>query len=450
MKNFTIIMLSLFLVGSLFSQDISITVTNQNLALVKENRDLTLTKGKSRVEVTDVPSLIDATSVHISSVKNNFSVLEQNFEYDLIDANKILHKSLEKNIILTHPKSETVRGELLFSDGSTVILKTADGQLRIIPRNNEQQVILEEYDPEKSGLIIKPTLVWLLDSEINGKTSSEISYLTSGLNWHAEYVSILNEDDSKMDLSSWVSLNNKSGKTYQNTQVKLMAGDLNIVTRADGRYRAGRTGIMADASKGQFEQKEFFEYHIYKLSRKTTIKNNQTKQIQLFEPAVAKVKKIYNYNYQKDAQKVSVIVRFKNENSNGLGLPLPKGKVRIFKKDNEDLEFIGEDRIDHTAKDEVVKIVTGKAFDIKAERKVIERKKLGSHSEKQVIEIQLRNHKSEAIEVLVTEPIGAYRSWEIIKSSYPVKEKDANKAEFSVAVKSNDESTLTYEIIYNW
>lgn len=443
---FIIILLSI----SLLAGDIAITVTNQNLALVKEKRILSLSKGIGTVEVTDVPSMIDATSVHIKSLDKNFKVLEQNFEYDLMNADKILDKSLEKNIILTHPASGSVRGQLLFSDGATVILKTEDEQLRIIPRNKEQQVILEEFDPIKSGLIIKPTLVWMLDSDKSGTAASEITYLTNGLNWHAEYVAILNDDDTKLDMSSWVSLDNKSGKSYENARLKLMAGDLNLVTQFDGRYRQRTAGIMADAAKGQFEEKEFFEYHIYTLSRKTTVNNNQTKQIQLFDPAQVNIKKIYNYNYHKDNQKIGVVVQFKNEKSNGLGIPLPKGKVRIFKRDEDDLEFIGEDRIGHTAKDEEVKIETGKAFDIKAERKIIERKKIGTHSEKQIIEIEIRNHKNEKIEVVVTEMLGSYRSWEIVKSSHPVKEKDASKVEFNVAVGANDKSVFSYEVLFNW
>jgi len=446
-----ILVLSLFLVCSLIAQDIAITVTNQNLALVREERTLALDKGKSTVEVTDVPGLIDATSVHIKGLDNEFAVLEQNFEYDLMDANKVLNKSLGKTVMISHPESGTVKGELLFADGANAILKTSEGELRIIPRNKEQQVILEEYDPKKSGLIIKPTLVWLLESGKKKKSKTEISYLTRGLNWHAEYVAILNKDDSELDLSSWVSLDNKSGKTYENTQLKLMAGDLNLLSRYD--RRAG--GVLDDrmlmkAEASQFTEKEFFEYHLYTLARRTTIKNNQTKQVQLFNPTNADCQKIYNYNYQKDAKKVRVLVNFKNEKSNGLGIPLPKGKVRIFKKDADNMEFIGEDLIDHTPKNEKLKLEIGKAFDIRAERKVVEKNRLGKNSEKQKIEIIIKNHKNEDINVLVTEPIGGYRTWKITKSSHKVKEKDSAKAEFLIPVKANAESTFNYEVMFNW
>ena len=272
-----VLVLSFILICGIIAQDISITVTNQNLALVREERTLELGKGKSVIEITDVPGLIDATSVHIKGLDNNFSVLEQNFEYDLLDANKVLNKSLGKNIIISHPESGTVKGELLFSDGANAILKTAAGELRIVPRNKEQQIILEEYDPDKSGLIIKPTLVWLLQSDKKTRAKTEISYLTHGLNWHAEYVAILNKDESKLDLSSWVSLDNKSGKTYENTRLKLMAGDLNLISRFDGRGgRIDRYATMAKSEGSQFTEKEFFEYHLYTLSRRTTIKNNQS------------------------------------------------------------------------------------------------------------------------------------------------------------------------------
>ena len=442
--------ISLILVCGIIAQDISITVTNQNLALVREERTLSLEKGKSTVEVTDVPGLIDATSVHIKGLDNQFSVLEQNFEYDLMDANKVLNKSLGKTVMISHPESGTVKGELLFSDGANAILKTTEGELRIVPRNDEQQIILEEYDPTKSGLIIKPTLVWELQSDKKKKTKTEISYLTRGLNWHAEYVAILNKDDSELDLSSWVSLDNKSGKTYENTQLKLMAGDLNLVSQFDGGRKMYRDGFTAKAEASQFTEKEFFEYHLYTLGRKTTIKNNQTKQVQLFNPTNADCKKIYNYNYQKDAKKVRVLVNFKNEKSNGLGIPLPKGKVRIFKKDADDMEFIGEDLIDHTPKDEELKLEIGKAFDIRAERKVVEKNRLNKNSEKQKIEIIIRNHKDDDIDVVVTEPLGGYRTWEIVKSSHKVKSKDSAKAEFLVPVKANGESTFTYDVMFNW
>ncbi len=446
-----VLVLSFILICGIIAQDISITVTNQNLALVREERTLELGKGKSVIEITDVPGLIDATSVHIKGLDNNFSVLEQNFEYDLLDANKVLNKSLGKNIIISHPESGMVKGELLFSDGANAILKTAAGELRIVPRNKEQQIILEEYDPDKSGLIIKPTLVWLLQSDKKTRAKTEISYLTHGLNWHAEYVAILNKDESKLDLSSWVSLDNKSGKTYENTRLKLMAGDLNLISRFDGRGgRIDRYATMAKSEGSQFTEKEFFEYHLYTLSRRTTIKNNQTKQVQLFDPTTVDCQKIYNYNYQKDSKKVRVLVHFKNEKSNGLGIPLPKGKVRIFKKDDDDMEFIGEDLIDHTPKDEEIKVEIGKAFDIRAERKVLEKNRLNKHSEKQKIEIVLRNHKNEDIDILITEPIGGYRTWEIVKSSYKVKSKDASKVEFLVPVKANDETTFVYEVMFNW
>jgi hypothetical protein len=446
-----VLLLSLLLICGIFAQDISITVTNQNLALVREERALELQKGKSIIEVTDVPRLIDATSVHIKGLDYQFSVLEQNFEYDLLDANKVLNKSIGKNVMISHPESGTISGKLLFSDGANAILKTKEGELRIVPRNDEQQVILEEYDPDKSGLIIKPTLVWLLHSESKTKAKTEISYLTRGLNWHAEYVAILNKDDSELDLSSWVSLDNKSGKTYKNTRLKLMAGDLNLVTRFDGRGSGlYRDAYAAKAEASQFTEKEFFEYHLYSLSRNTTIKNNQTKQVQLFNPTTVDCKKIYNYNYQKDPQKVRVLVHFKNEKSNRLGIPLPKGKVRIFKKDDKEMEFIGEDLIDHTPKDEELKVEIGKAFDIRAERKVLEKKRLSKQSEKQKIEIVIKNHKNEEIDVLVTEPLGGFRSWEILKSSHKVKNKDASKAEFIVAVNANDDSTFIYEVIFNW
>jgi hypothetical protein len=277
----------------------------------------------------------------------------------------------------------------------------------------------------------------------------EISYLTNGLDWHAEYIANLNEQDNAIDLNAWVSLTNSSGKTYNDARLKLMAGDIHLA--AEGvrgeRMMDMQAGVMA---KAQFEEKQFFEYHLYTLDKKTTIKNNQTKQIQLIPTAHAAVTKIFSYNYQKDASKVAVLITTKNAKEQGLGMPLPRGKIRVYKKDGPDLEFIGEDQIDHTPKDEKIEIEIGQAFDIKAERTVLEQRGISERSERQKIQIELRNHKDQDIEIQVTEPIYWYRSYDIKSSTYPVKSKDARKIEFNVPVKANGTSTLVFEILYQW
>jgi len=438
-----------FLFNYAFTQSLSVTVTNNNLALVKEIRTLPLQKGKNLYPITDLPELLDPTSVHIYSKAGEYTVLEQNFEYDLLNADKILDKAIDRIINILTPGGSAVRGKLLSADDRNMVVETQNKELRIIPRSTEQQIYLEEFDQQSYGLITRPTLVWLIDSPKESKPEVEISYLTNGMDWHAEYIARLNEKDTAIDLNAWVSLVNSSGKTYTDARLKLLAGDLHL---AEERGRPGPRGqyMEAMAMKAQFEEKEFFEYHIYTLDKKTTIKNNQTKQIQLLPTASVAVNKIFNYNYQKDASKVAVLISTRNSKEQGLGTPLPKGKVRMYKQDGPDLEFIGEDWIDHTPKDEKIEIEIGQAFDIKAERSVLEQRNISTNSERQKIQIELRNHKDQNIEIQITEPIYWYRSYEVLSSSYPVKAKDARKIEFTVPVKANDTSTLTFEILYTW
>jgi hypothetical protein len=447
-RNLYFTILALLLAPGLFAQSVSLTVTNNNLALIKESRTLSLQKGKNLQQITDLPELLDPTSVHIYSKTGTFTVLEQNFEYDLLNADKILAKAIDCIISVITPAGSSQRGTLLSADGNNLVLETKDKELRIIPRSPEQQIILEEFNQQTQGLITRPTLVWLIDSQQESKPEVEISYLTNGLNWHAEYVANLNEKDTALDLNSWVSLTNTSGKTYSEARLKLMAGDLHL---AEEQGPGGQKMYMeAMMSKAQFEEKQFFEYHLYTLDKKTTIKNNQTKQIQLLPTAHAQVSKIFSYNYQKNASKVAVLLTTRNAKDQGLGIPLPRGKVRVYKQDGPDLEFIGEDWIDHTPKDEKIEIEIGQAFDISAERTILDQQKISENSERQKVQIELRNHKDQNIEIQVTEPIYWYRAYELLTANYPVKSKDARKIEFTIPVKANSNSTLIYEIQYNW
>lgn len=448
LKRMTLLLLMISL-G--LAQDISITVTNQNLALVKEQRVLDLNEGLQNFSLDGVPGYIDPTSVHIKSADGSFEVWEQNFEYDLLNAGKILAKSVNSTITIIHPELGSVTGTLLFSDNQNAVLTTGNGELRIIPRSDEQQVIIENFDQQNNELVTKPTLVWYVNASKPGRKEAELSYLTRGISWNAEYVAVLNDNETGIDLSAWVSLDNKSGKTYRDARLKLMAGDLNLVQQNQFRGRqVYETMAMDVAAKAGFSEKEFFEYHLYTLERRTTIKDNQTKQVQLFEPAEVKVEKSFYYNPNSDPEKVSIIINFENSPKAGLGIPLPKGKVRIFKKDGKEMEFIGENLIDHTPKDEKVKIETGKAFDVRVERSMDERRKLGPRSEKVKTTVLIKNHKKENIEVLVEEPTISYREWRLVSSNFEPVEKKAGSVIFKVPVKAQEETQLEMEIQYNW
>src|SRR5690606_22213472 len=343
--------------GLVFSQNpdqksVSVTVYNANLGVIKDVRTMDIKSGTSQIALTDVARLIDPTSVHI---KLNGEVIEQNYQYDLVSLEKILQKYIDKEIQLIGENNEFIEGRLLSIYGGQLVLEKDEGGLVMLPNLSKYRMSVGEL-PE--GLITKPTLVWTINSNSSGKQDVEVSYQTAGMNWHAEYVAVLNEDDTKLDLNSWVSVENTSGTTYKNAKLKIITGDLNLIKDIYPPQTGREMDMMymEKTSQPQFQEKDFFEYHIYNLERLATIANNETKQISLFESEdVSVVKKYfyrsgyraYYYN-QGNNNKVNVIVEFENKSENNLGVPMPKGKVRVYKADDDALEFIGEDLIDHT------------------------------------------------------------------------------------------------------
>jgi hypothetical protein len=277
-----------------------------------------------------------------------------------------------------------------------------------------------------------------------------VSYMTDGVTWHAEYVAVSSPDDKSLDLSGWVSIENQSGITYQGAKLKLVAGDVNVIRPK--LYRGGMaedSQALAVAAAPQFEEKSFFEYHMYTLTRSSTLRNNQTKQISLFPPAAAKAEKLYVYDGAQDAGKINVRLECKNSKADGLGLPLPKGKVRVYKKDGDgSLEFIGEDEIDHTPADERIRLSLGNAFDLSGERVQKDTRKTGNRSRQDVIEIKLRNHKKEPVQITVVEHF--WGDWKIDPATHPFVKKDASTAEFKVPVAMDGESVLTFTVNTKW
>ena len=442
-----IALLSVF--GLLRAQDISLTVYNQNRALVREQRTLTLNSGASEVSYTDVAARIDPTSVHFKSLTapEDLTILEQNYEYDLVSAQKIMEKYIDEEVRLVTEKGEVFGGTLLSASGTHIVIRNDGGGIQVIRSQGVQHFDFPEL-PE--GLITRPTLVWMIDNHGPKKQKTELTYLTDGVNWHAEYVAVVDQDDKNLDLSGWVSLENQSGATYKDAKLKLVAGDVHRVEpepRTDGG-RMRKTLLTAEAAP-QFEEKAFFEYHLYTLQRRTTLKDNQTKQVSLFPPTGTKARKIFTYDGARNDNEVRVQLEFKNSKQDGLGLPLPQGKIRVYKEDVDDaLEFIGEDRIDHTPVDEKVRIFLGNAFDVVGERIQKSLKKISSRSREEEYEISLRNHKEEDIEVVVVEHL--YGDWEIIKRSHPFMKKDARTAEFILKVPARGETTLAYTVVLRW
>jgi len=431
-------------------RSVSITVYNADLGVIKDVREIEIKSGLSEIQLTDVAQRIDPTSVHINF---NGEVLEQNYQYDLVSMDKILRKYVDRTVQLISDKGEFIEGTLLSVNGLQIVLQKKDGGLLMLPNAGKYQISVGSLP---DGLITRPTLVWLINSAGSGKQNVEVSYQTKGMNWHAEYVVVLNEDDTALDLNSWVSVENRSGATFNNAKLKLVAGDLNLIQEKPGFagvYTDGYRVEKSMARQEQFQEKDFFEYHIYDLQRKTTLANNETKQISLFEAENVKATKKFFYRsgagYSRKASrkgKVSVIVVFENSEDYNLGKPMPKGKVRVYKSDGDALEFIGEDLIDHTPKKEEIKLKIGDSFDIVVEEVQTENKKISSTVTDQSYEITIKNRKKENITVEVERMLGLY--WEILSTSHDFKKKDSQNIVYQIPVKANGETVLKFKVRY--
>ena len=433
---------------------VEVTVYNNNLGLIKDIREMKLPTGKGELRFMDVASHIMPVTVHTKSLNHSkdFTVLEQNYEYDLMNADKLLDKYVGRKIKIIDWNKFQDRKNIT----EAILLSNNRGQIYKI--NDEIYLghpgikILPEI-PE--NLIAKPTLTWLYENRNKNTHNLEVSYLTGNINWKADYIVVLNKDDTSSDISGWVTLDNKSGATYKNASLKLVAGEVHRVKeRFEGRTYAMEA--MKGAAAPQFEEKAFFEYHIYNLQRKTTIKDKQTKQVSLLEADNVKIQKEFivygtrsfftrRYTLENPGQPVNVYIKFKNSKGNNLGMPLPAGIMRLYKKDkDESLQFIGEDRIKHTPKDERIRLKIGKAFDVVAEKTQTDYKRITSKLHESEWEITLRNHKEEDITVGVVERLPD--NWKVISKSHPYKKVDAHTIRFDVKVPKDKEIKVKYRL----
>jgi hypothetical protein len=426
---------------------VALTIYNNDLCLVREQRPIEVQKGIQTIRFEDVAARIDPTSVHFKSLTDPEGVvlLEQNFEYDLVGTDRLLEKYINQSLVVTSKEGNVFSGTLLNSDGGDVIMQSDDGQVKII---KSASLVTVEFPSLPEGLISKPTLMWLIQSDKAGAHTSEISYLTQGMSWHAEYVAVTDAKDTQVELSGWVSIQNNAGVTFNDAKIKLVAGDVHTV-RPERRLAKAPEAMMLAADMSQFQEKEFFEYHLYTLQRPSTVKDRQIKQLSLFSPATVKSEKQYVFDAQARDAKVGVYLEFKNSASDGLGMPLPAGKVRVYKEDEDkSQEFIGEDRIDHTPKDEKVRLYLGNAFDLVGERTEKSVQQVTDRSRRMTVEIRLRNHKKEDVNISVVEHF--YGDWEFIGPTPPIKKRDASSAEFVVAVPKDGEKVFEYTVLYKW
>jgi hypothetical protein len=443
---------------------VGLTIYNENFAVVKERRQMDFTEGQNTVRFTDVASQIDPTSVLFDCLDfpGQVKLLEQNYEYDLVNTQSLLKKYIDKPVKIQVKGSGSsgaslVSGVLLSADGPSLILQDDDGKMNVISGDSVEHI---QLDKKPENLLTRPTLVWLVAAAKKLSGLCQVAYTTEGIGWKADYMAVLNDKDDALDMSGWVTITNNSGAAYQDAALKLIAGDVKRIAppQPPRQMRGMEKMMMADMAEGGFEEKPFMEYHLYTLGRKTTLQNNQVKQIELIEPAQnVPAKKVYVYEISmyewmmRGRNKVQVKVEFENKKENQLGIALPKGRVRVFKKDPADsnLEFVGEDEIDHTPKDEKLSLYIGDAFDIVAEQTMTDARN-GDRWQTFTRKVELRNRKDQAVTVFVDEKIPQGRNWKIDKSSIKYDKKDAYTCRFAVEAGADQITTLEYTMTQTW
>ena len=499
MKKTSLVLLLMY--TAIACGETQLTVYNQNFAVVKEQRTLKLSKGENELRVTDITAHLEPDSVILRDMKDAdaIKILEQNYESDPLSEGLLLRKSegkvidFETTIPQTNEK-KIIKGKILrsgyvphtsayqrygyqYAAAQQMYASPQGGGQPIVEVDGKIQFglpgkpIFESLDPKA---FLKPTLLWLLWTKNSGKHDTEFSYLTGGLRWEATYNAVAPEQGDVFDLIGWVTLENMSGKDFENAAVKLMAGDVARVQPE--RYRAVLSGAMEEpASQPQaVSERAFEEYHLYTLPRPVTLLDREIKQVEFIRAANVPAKRIYVYDgfkideryryysyYDRRQEpqygtlcnpKVWVMLEFKNSKESNLGMALPKGKVKLYRRDIDGRnEFIGEDEIDHTPKDETVMLYTGNAFDIVGERRQTNFKINTSQNwMDESFEIKLRNHKKDEVEVRVIEHLYRWITWDITAKSMDFSKKDARTIEFHKKIPADGETVITYTVHYTW
>jgi len=443
-------------------QSVAVTIYNENLALVKDVRRIAFERGTNRLALREVSARMRPETALLRSLSHagSFTLLEQNFDFDLLTPAKLLEKYVgrEVRIVKTHPQTgvESIETATVLAANNGVVLKIGDR----IETGRPGRIV---YDGVPPNLRDRPTLVSELSSTRAGSQTVELSYLSGGLSWKADYVAELNAADDVLDLNGWVTLTNRSGTTYPDARLQLVAGDVNRVR--DELRMAAKAGIVAERARPEsapMAEESLFEYHLYTLQRPTTILDNQTKQVALLGSAGVPVKKELvlqgsNYYYRSSVgnigqkMKVGVFVQFENREAAHLGMPMPKGVVRVYKKDRAgNAQFVGEDRIDHTPKNETVRLKLGEAFDVTADKKQSDFRRReptnrASYVYESAYEIVLRNAKKEPVAVVVREPLPG--DWTMLAETHRHRKVAAGTAEWNLHVPAEGSATLRYRVL---
>ncbi len=443
-------------------------------AVVRVDRDVTFERGRSLLKFMDVAALIDPTTVSFQSLTDpaGTRVLEQNFQFDLVSTQKLLSRYVDRRVAVDSPRGDgvVVLNGTLLSAHDGLVLRGDDGQVHALREWSGMR-----FGELPGGLITQPTLEWDVSSKKGGTQRARVTYQTGGITWWADYNLLFaegaNANAGFVDLGAWVSLINQSGATYEDARLKLVAGEVNRAAPSPARYAKGAVRALTMEADAGFEEKSFFEYHLYTLGRPTTLPNNSTKQLELFDAAkrVPARKKLVYYgapgygwggsptldrDFSPASNKqVDVWLEFRNDQKSGLGMPLPAGRIRVSQLDAADgsLEFVGEDTIEHTPKDEDVRIRLGTAFDVVGERRQTDFS-LDSRGRvmEEAFEIKVRNHKGQPVEVTVRESLYRWSDWRVIASSARWDKLDAQNIEFPVTVGKDAEAVVTYRVRYTW
>lgn len=426
---------------------VDVTVYNRDLALVRESRAVDLPSGELRLEFRDVPARIDpVTLLAGASERGRFEVIEQNYEFDLLSRERILEKYVGRDVAWIQEDGSRVQGTLLGMTGGPVFRVGGEVVFEVPGR-----LALPDLP---ANLRDRPTLSWLASSSRKGAAEIEASYVTHGMSWQADYVLQLDEAGRRGDLQAWVSVDNRSGGSFADARLLLVAGDINQVAPQPEMMYAMDAAVKSSAGRG-FVQEELYDYHLYTLQRPTTLLDNQIKQIALFEASGLAVQKHYRLQGQQhyfrgmgrldDTPPVEVFYSWENTDRAGLGKPLPAGVVRVYgRSSGGGRQLLGEDRIEHTPVDEKVELRVGSAFDLVAERVRTDSRKLAEDLYRHSFAITIRNHRKEAVTVDVVEPVGGF--WEVQASSLPARKVDASTLAFAVPVPAGGQAVLTYSV----
>jgi hypothetical protein len=437
--------------------ELGVTVYNSDIALVRDVRALDLSRGTFDLHFTDIAATVNPATVHFRSLSepSRLRVLEQNYEYDLLEPEKLLRKYVGRDVTLVRTRrdanatrEEEVKAHLLSYNNAPVW--QIDGE--VVTGMQADHI---RFPGLPGNLYSHPTLIWTLDNTGGARQRVEASYLAGKLSWNADYVLTVARDDKTADLDGWVTVVNGSGTSFRNARLQLVAGDLNRVRQAMVRTETAMARRDALAGAAEMMQESLSDYHLYTLGRPTTINNSETKQVSMLGATGFSVQKryvvdgrdFYYHNVQHPGAPIKDLVQvyyqFRNEEKGGLGMPMPSGTVRVYQSDSGGgLQFVGEDRIDHTPKDEAINLKIGNAFDVICERKQIDFEKIAANTYEVEYEITLRNHKGVPIAVEVNEPIGG--TWRMLQSSHPFTKTSAWAAQFTVPVAADGSAVLKY------